>query len=86
MNKLVLLHHVFATAITGHVISSPIFGPRYSKTGYDGMDGHVLRKDDNDWVKKCMEYEVVGSRLRGRPKRTWLEAVQRLPSTWIEQG
>ena len=23
--------------------------------------GHVLRKDDNDWVKKCMEYEVVGS-------------------------
>ena len=22
--------------------------------------GHVLRKDDNDWVKKCMEYEVEG--------------------------
>ena len=39
--------------------------------------GHVLRKDDNDWVKKCMEYEVVGSRPRGRPKRTWLEVVQR---------
>ena len=27
--------------------------------------------------KKCMEHEVVGSRLRGRPKRTWLEVVQR---------
>ena len=27
--------------------------------------GHVLRKEDNDWVKKCMEYEVVGSRPRG---------------------
>ena len=39
--------------------------------------GHVLRKDYNDWVKKCMEYEVVGSRPRGRPKRTWLEVVQR---------
>jgi len=26
--------------------------------------GHVLRKDDNDWVKKCMEYEVVSSRPR----------------------
>jgi len=39
--------------------------------------GHVLRKDDNDWVKKCMEFEVVGSRPRGRPKRTWLEVVQR---------
>jgi len=20
--------------------------------------GHVMRKEDNDWVKKCMEYEV----------------------------
>jgi len=26
--------------------------------------GHVLRKDD-DWVKKCMEYEVEGPRPRG---------------------
>jgi len=33
--------------------------------------GHVLRKEDTDWVKKCMEYEVEGSRPRGRPKRTW---------------
>jgi len=26
--------------------------------------GHVLRKEDTDWVKKCMEYEVEGSRPR----------------------
>ena len=32
--------------------------------------GRVLRKDDDDWVKKCMEYEVQGPRPRGRPKRT----------------
>jgi len=32
--------------------------------------GHVLQKDDDDWVKKCMEYEVEGPRPRGRPKRT----------------
>ena len=31
--------------------------------------GHVLRKEDNDWVKKCMEYEVEGIRPRGRPKK-----------------
>jgi len=37
--------------------------------------GHVLRKDDDDWVKKCMEYEVEGPRPRGRPKRTWREVV-----------
>jgi len=39
--------------------------------------GHVLQKEDIDWVKKCMEYEVGGSRLRGRPKRTWTQVVQK---------
>jgi len=28
-------------------------------------------------VKKCMEYEVEGSRPTGRPKRTWKEVVQK---------
>jgi len=37
--------------------------------------GHVLRKEDTDWVKKCIEYEVEGSRPRGRPKRTRKEVV-----------
>ena len=39
--------------------------------------GHVLQKDDADWVKKCMEYEVEGTRPRGRPKRTWREVVEK---------
>ena len=39
--------------------------------------GHGLRKEDTDWVKKCMEYEVEGSRPRGRPKRPWREVVQK---------
>ena len=38
--------------------------------------GHVLRKDDDDWVKKCMEHEVEGSRPRGRPKKTWKDVVR----------
>ena len=38
---------------------------------------HVLRKEDTDWVKKCMEYEVEGSRQRGRPKSTWKQVVQK---------
>jgi len=36
----------------------------------------VLCKDDNDWVKKCMEYEVEGGRVRGRPKKTWRVIVE----------
>ena len=38
--------------------------------------GHLLRKDDNDWVKKCMEYEVEGPRPTGRPKRTRREVAR----------
>ena len=30
--------------------------------------GHVLRNKDNDYVKKCMEYEVEGARPRGRQR------------------
>jgi len=37
----------------------------------------VLRKEYNDWVKKCMEYEVEGTRPRGRPKKTWRETVEK---------
>jgi len=31
---------------------------------------HVLRKEDDDWMKKCVEYEVEGPRPRGRLNRT----------------
>ena len=37
--------------------------------------GHVLRKEDNDWVKKCMEYEVESARPIARPKKSWREIV-----------
>ena len=39
--------------------------------------GHVLPKEDTDWAKICMEYQVEGSRPRGRPKRTWREVMQK---------
>ena len=34
--------------------------------------GHVLRKTDEDRVKKCMEFRVEGPRPVGRPGRTCL--------------
>ena len=37
----------------------------------------MLRKEDNDWMNKCMEYKVEGARPRGRPKSTWREVVQK---------
>ena len=39
--------------------------------------GHVLRKENNNWVKKCMEYAVEGARPRGRPNKTWREIVEK---------
>ena len=38
--------------------------------------GHVIRKSDEDWVKKCMEYRVEERRPVGRPRRTWFESVE----------
>jgi len=37
----------------------------------------VLQNEDNDWLKKCMEYELEGARPRGRPKKTWTEIVEK---------
>jgi len=49
----------------------------------DGMDGHVLRTEDNDSVKKCMDYEVEGARPRENLDR---DCALRLSGTYIEQG
>ena len=38
--------------------------------------GHVLRKDESDWVRGVMEMNVEGSRGRGRPRRTWLKKME----------
>jgi hypothetical protein len=37
--------------------------------------GHVERKDNLDWTKRCMTMAVEGKRPRGRPRRTWEEVV-----------
>jgi len=40
--------------------------------------GHVLRKDENDWVKLCMDYEVEGVTPRGRSKKSWSEVKKKI--------
>ena len=37
--------------------------------------GHVLRKDMNNFVRKSLHLNVKWTWKRGRPKKTWLEAV-----------
>ena len=38
--------------------------------------GHVMRKNNEDWVRKCMEFRVGDRRPVERPRRTWLESVE----------
>ena len=38
--------------------------------------GHVKKKNDEDWMKKCMMCRVEGRRPVGRLRKTWLESVE----------
>ena len=44
--------------------------------------GHVERKEDENWVKKCRTLEVEGKRRRGRPEKTWDEVVKEDMTAW----
>ncbi len=37
--------------------------------------GHVMRKEDDDWVKRCMNLEVEGNAPKG-PRKTWRKTVE----------
>ena len=37
--------------------------------------GRVERKPEEDWVKKTLTFGVEVKRLRGRPRKTWMEAI-----------
>ena len=34
------------------------------------------RKPESDWVKRILTFEVEGKRLRGRPRKTWMEVIK----------
>ena len=38
--------------------------------------GHVLRRQDDDILRKALEFSVEGRRRRGRPRKTWMRQVE----------
>jgi len=38
--------------------------------------GHVLRGDDDDWVRRCVGHQVEGPGPGGGPEGTWREVVR----------
>ena len=50
--------------------------------------GHTLRRPSHDIAQKCLEWNPVGKRRRGRPKNTWRRTIEdeakRIGKTWSE--
>ena len=38
--------------------------------------GDVERKQQDDWAKRILTFEVSGKLMRGRPRNTWMEMVK----------
>ena len=39
--------------------------------------GHVMRREDDNRIRRVLEWEVVGTRPKGRPNLTWEAVVKR---------
>ena len=44
--------------------------------------GHVERRDESDWLKKCQKLEVEGKKSPGRQKKTWGEVIRGDMKDW----
>ncbi len=38
--------------------------------------GHVRRREESSWVRRCMDMEIEGRNPKGRPKLTWRQVVR----------
>jgi len=38
--------------------------------------GHVRRMDDKRKSKRILEWKAIGTRIRGRPRKRWIEDVE----------
>ena len=38
--------------------------------------GHVKRREEGNWLKRCMDLEIEGRNPKGRPKLTWRQVVR----------
>ena len=47
--------------------------------------GHVLRREDGHVLRRALDFEVVGQRKKGWPKRTWKKEVNKKKcDCWFE--
>lgn len=49
--------------------------------------GHIERREESNWLKRCQMIAVSGKRPLGRPKKSWREVVKRDIKDWgLKEG
>ena len=82
LTLMTLLSMLFSHSLSLLINSSSVSAITAKSAAYSSFHGRAttvwecVAKND-DWVKKCMEYEVKGSKARGRLKRTWTQVWKR---------
>jgi hypothetical protein len=49
---------------------------RFIKSRRIAWLGHVMRKDEKRMPKRVLEWKPMGRRIRGRPRKRWIEDVE----------
>jgi hypothetical protein len=44
--------------------------------------GHVMQTDEKRTPKRVLEWKPVGRRIRGRPRKGWIEDVEEIYRGW----
>ena len=62
-----------------HVLNEPIENAdivRFIKSRRITWLGHVMRMDEKRTPKRVLEWKPIGRRIRGRPRKRWIEDVE----------
>jgi hypothetical protein len=49
---------------------------RFTKSRRIAWFGHVMRMDEKSKPKRVLEWKPIGKRIRGRPRKRWIEEVE----------
>jgi hypothetical protein len=49
---------------------------RFIKSGRIAWLGHVMRMDDKRTPKRILQWKPIGTRIRGRPRKRWIAAIE----------
>jgi hypothetical protein len=51
---------------------------RFIKSRRIAWLGHVMRMDDKRTPKRILQWKLIGTRIRGRPRKRWIAGIEDL--------